>query len=489
MSVTVDRTGTPGAVAPGPKGEPILGNARRFQRDIMQALLDGRREYGDVVRFDGIGPLFPVYLVAHPDGVKHVLQDNHRNYPKTPFVSDRWRALVGEGLICSDGEFWRRQRRLCQPAFHRNLVTRFGQLMTDTAGAMLDRWDRVAAAEGEVNLTEDMTHLALAVLGQALFGANWQRDADVMAHAVEVAIGEAYRKFGQIVGVPESVPTPANRRFKAARERLDEIIYGVIAQRQQDPGPHPDDLLEALMTAVDEGTGMSVDQVRNEIMTFMFGGHETVAAGLTWSMYLLSRHPVVARRLANEVDAVLGGRVPTVDDLAAMPYTEQVVRECLRLYPPVWLISRTPDEDDVVMGYRIPKGSMVLLSSFVTHRHPDFWPNPEGFDPDRWAGATESSRHRFAWWPFSGGPRKCIGDYFGLLEMQLVIAMIAQRFTVRLAPGHPIVPKPGLTLGQQHGVMAAIRPRTRSTGVALGPVPQPAVSRCPVTHHSADPGA
>jgi cytochrome P450 len=470
--------------APGPKGEPVLGNARSFQADILGALQQGRRGYGDVVRFDGIGPLFPVFFVAHPDGIKEILQDKHRNFPKTPFVSDRWRALVGDGLICSEGDFWKRQRRLCQPAFHRRLVNSFGENMTEVTGELLDRWEAASRSNQEVDITLDMTRLALGVLGGALFGANWRQDSEVMAHAVEVAIGEAYKKFGKFVSLPESVPTPANLRFAKARRSLDDVIYRVIRARQDDPGEHPDDLLEALMTATeDDGSGMTVEQVRNEVMTFMFGGHETVASGLTWALYLLSRHPEVYGRMEQEVDEVLGNRVPTVDDLPQLPYIDRVVRESLRLYPPVSLISRTPQEDDTVMGYDIPKGSMVLLSAFVTHRHPQFWPNPEGFDPDRWIELGEQGPHRFAWWPFSGGPRKCIGDVFGLQEMKLVLAMMAQRVRVRLVPGHAVVPKPGITLGQQNGVIATVGMRDRSrTSVPAAPRPAAATAQgCPVT--------
>ncbi|MBB5801379.1 cytochrome P450 [Saccharothrix ecbatanensis] len=470
--------------APGPRGEPILGNARRFQKDILTALQEGRREHGDVVRFVGIGPLFPVFLVAGPEGIKHVLQDKHQIYPKTPFVSDRWRALVGDGLICSEGDFWRRQRRLAQPAFHRQLITSFGQVMVDTTEEMLGEWDRSERSGATVDITSEMTRLALGVLGQALFAANWRADAKVMEHAVHVAIGEAYRKFEKFVSLPEWVPTPANRKFREAKADLDKIIYRVIRDRQADKGEHPNDLLESLMLATeDDGTGMTVEQVRNEVMTFMFGGHETVASGLTWALFLLSRHPEVTRKLMSEVDAVLGDRQPTVDDLAAMPYLECVVRESLRLYPPVSLISRTPTEDDEIAGYHVPKGSMVLLSAFVTHRHPEHWPNPEGFDPDRWADGKADGRHRYSWWPFSGGPRKCIGDAFGLMEMQLVIAMIVSRFQVSLIPGQPVLPRPGLTLGQQEPVLATLTKRSVRADAVPAPVPvEPVAARCPVMH-------
>jgi len=455
---------------------PLLGNAPSFQRDLIQTLLDGRREHGDVVRFDGAGPLFPVYLVAHPDGVKRVLQDNCHNYPKTPFVNDRWRAVVGNGLICSEGTFWRSQRRLVQPAFHRHLVARFGELMVDSTDELLRRWESSAATGAEVDLTEDMTRLALSVLGRALFAAEWSRDADTMAHAVHATIGDAYRRFGQVVSIPERVPTPANRRFARARGQLDTIIYRVIDERVRQEGPHPQDLLEALLTATDGGSSMSREQVRNEVMTFMFGGHETVASGLTWALTLLSRHPEVARGMAAEIDRALGGRTPTVEDLPSLPGVERVVKESLRLFPPVWLFSRTPLEADIVGGHRIPGGAMVLLSPFVTHRHPAAWPNPEGFDPDRWLPEHSQGRHRFAWFPFSGGPRKCIGDQFGLQEMQLAITMIVQRFRVDLVAGHPVTPQPGITLGQQHGVIATVARRVASSPLAApAPAARPQV--------------
>jgi cytochrome P450 len=448
---------TSGRIAPGPRGNPVLGNARDFQQDLINTLLQGWREYGDVVRFRGIGPLFPVHLLANPDHIKHVLQDNHRNYPKTPFVDDKWRMVVGEGLICSTGDFWKRQRRLAQPAFHRELIGTFAEGMATATEAMLEKWQRHADTDEPIDMAPEMVHHALAVLAQALFSADWTREAEIMGPAVEVAIGHAYHQMEAFVTLPERIPTPGNRRFVKARATLDDIIYRLIRERRAAMKRGETlgrDLLQMLLDAVDEDDGgvMTDEQVRNEVMTFMFGGHETVASGMAWSLYLLSKHPEVAERMRAEVQTVLDGRSPTIDDIAALEYTTRVVQECLRVYPPVWLISRTPTEDDEIGGYHIPAGSMILLSALVAHRHPDFWENPEGFDPDRFLPERSEGRPRHAWLPFSAGPRKCIGDYFGVLEMQIVLSMVVNRFKVSVVPGHRVVPKPGITLGFEHGL-------------------------------------
>jgi cytochrome P450 len=448
-------------VAPGPRGLPLLGNARAFQRDLIPTLLAGWREHGDVVRFPGIGPLFPVYLLANPDHIKHVLQTRHQRYPKTPFVNDKWRMVVGEGLICSTGEFWRSQRRLIQPAFHRALVASFADGMVAATAELLDRWEHHARSGEPLDVAVEMVHHALTVLAQACFSADWKREAEVMGPAVEIAIGHAYEQMGKVVAPPQWVPTPANARFGKAMATLDGIIYRLIAERRRSierGEPQPRDLLGLLLEARDEdtGEGMPDEQVRNEVMTFMFGGHETVASGLAWALYLLSMHPLVQQRMRREVLDVLDGREPTLQDLDALEYGTRAVKECLRLYPPVWLISRTPIEDDEVGGYLIPKGSMVLLSAFVAHRHPAFWDNPEGFDPDRFSPERAADRPRHAWIPFSAGPRKCIGDYFGQLEMQIVLSMVLARYRLDLVPGHPVVPKPGITLGFEQGLLMTV---------------------------------
>jgi len=457
-------------IAPGPRGNPILGNARDFQQDIMTALMKGWREYGDVVQYRGIGPLFPVFCLAHPDYTKYVLQDNNKNYPKTKFVDDKWRMVVGEGLICSTGDFWKRQRRLAQPAFHRQKIAAFGKLMTDATEELLEEW-RVPAERGEIlDMKPQMVHLTLNILARALFSADWSREAKAMGPAISIAIRHAYEQMEAFVSLPENFPTPANRRFVKARATLDEIVYRLIAdRRRKGVDAEGADLLGMLMAAVDvdeTGESMNDTQVHDEVMTFIFGGHETVSSGLTWTMYLLSKHPVIARRLRQELHDVLGGRSPTVSDIPQLKYLTMVIEESMRLYPPVWLISRTPTEDDEIGGYEIPAGSMVLVSKYVVHRHPAFWENPDGFDPERFTPERVAARPRHAYFPFSAGPRKCIGDGFGVMEMQLVLATLLQRYQLDLVPGFPIVPQPGITLRQKYGLPMMLRPISSSNGTA-----------------------
>jgi cytochrome P450 len=440
---------------PGPRGNILLGSALEFRRDFIQGLMDGWRRYGDVVHFR-VARLH-LCLVAHPDQVKYVLQENNRNYPKTPFVDDAWRGEVGEGLICSSGDFWLRQRRLAQPIFHRQRIAAFGKMMTDTTAAMLEEWTAPAAANRVVDMRVQMQRLTLDILARALFGADWSRDAEEMGRAVTVELEHLYDQLETPIQLPESLPLPSNRRLMRARHTLDGIVYRLIAERRRSQGDRVD-LVSMLMQARDEetGEGMSDKQIHDEVKTMIFGGHETVSTGLTWVWYLLSKHPTVARRLRAELAAVLAGRAPTVDDLPRLTYTTMVIEEAMRLYPPVWLISRTPIRDDEIGGYRIPDGTMVLVCPYVTHRHPEFWENPEGFDPERFSPERVAGRPRFAYFPFAGGPRKCIGDSFGMLEMQLVVAMAAQRFRPDLAPGHPVVPQPGITMRARYGMLMTL---------------------------------
>jgi cytochrome P450 len=447
-------------VPPGPRGHPILGNTLGFKNDIIGTLMAGYRDYGDIVKFRGVGPLFPLYLVAHPDYVMHVLKDNAENYPRTPLVRAKWKMVVGDGLICTEGDFWKTQRRLAQPSFDPRLLQSFDGLIADETDQLLDRWERHAERGEPFDVAREMVHLALANLGGAMFSTEWREEALKMGDAVEYTIGYAYKLLTQPVVVPENVPTPANKRFKEERRTLEQIMERMIARRHG-VDEQPADLLGALMSARDAETGerMSDYQVRSHLLTFMFGGHETVAVGLAWTFWLLSKHPDVLRRLEAEVDEKLGGQRPTFENTRQLEYLTRVINESLRVRPPVWLMSRMPTSDDEIGGYHIPAGSQILISSYVSHHHTDFWDNPEGFDPERWMPEQVAQRPKNAWFPFSGGPHQCIGGYFGLMEMQIVISMILQRLELELLPGHRVVPRPGITLGFEHGLQMTARPR------------------------------
>jgi cytochrome P450 len=447
---------------PGPHGHPVLGNTLGFKNDIIGTLMAGYRDYGDIVKFRGVGPLFPIYLLAHPDYAMHVLKDNAANYPRTPLVRSKWRMVVGDGLICIEGDHWRSQRKLAQPSFDPKLLQSFDGLIADETDAMLEKWAGPAERGEAVDVAREMVHLALANLGGAMFSTDWREEALVIGDAVEYTIGYAYKLLTQPIVLPENVPTPANRKFQEARRTLEQIMERMIAQRRSS-GEQRADLLGTLLDARDAetGEGLSDYQVRSHLMTFMFGGHETVAVGLAWTFWLLSKHPDVLRRLEAEVDT-LDGRRPTFENTRPLEYLTRVINESLRIRPPVWLMSRMPDADDEVGGYHIPAGSQILISSFVSHHHTDFWPNPEGFDPDRWLPEVAAERPKHAWFPFSGGPHQCIGGYFGLMEMQIVISRILQRYELDLVPGHRVVPNPAITLGFKHGLRMTLRPRRPS---------------------------
>jgi cytochrome P450 len=442
-------------VAPGPQGHPILGSLPDFRNDNIRAFMNGWRQFGDVVRFRGRGSMF---LVVHPDHVKHVLLDRHRNYPRPPFVDDKLKGVVGDGLVASEGELWLRQRRLAQPIFHRQRIAAFGTSMTDTIAEMLDRW-QVPARRGEaLDLRVEMQALTLSILAKALFAADWEQQAEAVGPAVTVALEHTNRRLLSVIDIPERVPVPANRRWLEARRTLDEIVYRLIAERRRSK-EEGGDLVTMLLQARDQdsGEGMSDRQVRDEVMGFLIAGHETVSTGLTWTWYFLSTHPAVAHRLRAELAEVLSGRVPTVEDIPQLPYTTMVLEEAMRHYPPIWVMLRNPLEDDEIGGYSIPAGTFVILCPYVTHRHPDFWENAEGFDPERFTPERTTGRHRYAYFPFGGGPRKCIGESFGMMEMQLVIAMVAQRYRLDLVPGHPIAAQPAISLRARYGMLMTLR--------------------------------
>ena len=412
--------------------------------------------YGKVAYFR-FGPR-QGYLITNPADVRHVLQDNARNYHKSPLYQ-KLRMHLGNGLLTSEDEFWLRQRRIAQPAFHRQRVAGLAEVMAATAGEAAARWQTLAASGRAVDVDEEMMHLTRTVVVRALLGSDLGPYADRLDHAwtlINEYIGEDFWSLG----LTAWLPTPRRRRFEAARRLLREAVDYVIAERRRDPAGSPD-LLSMLLAARDDdtGEGMTDEQLRVEVTTFLLAGQETTSLALTWIWYLLSQHPQALRRLEDELDAVLGGRPPEYADLARLPYTRMVIDEALRLYPPAWGFSRQALGDDELGGYRLPRGWMAFVVPFVLHRLPSLWDEPEAFDPDRFSPERSADRPKFAYVPFGAGPRQCIGNQFALMEAHLIVATLAQRYRLRLLPGHTVEPWPLITLRPRFGMPMFIEHR------------------------------
>jgi cytochrome P450 len=413
-------------------------------------------EHGDVVRWR-LGPV-TVYLLRHPDAVQRVLVDQHRNYDKKTRGYDALRMFLGNGLLTSEGDFWKRQRRIAQPAFHRQRIADFGRTMVGLTEDMLQRWAPIAARGEALDIAEEMTALTLRIVAKTLMSTDVTVDDREIGRSVETLNAFARDLMINPITVPVSLPTPKNRKFRRAADTLERALNRIIEQRRR-TGEDAGDLLSMLMDARDAETGesMSDSQLRDEAMTIFMAGHETTANALAWTLYLLSIHPDVQRKLLEELRDVLAGRSPGIDDLPRLPYLQQVVKESMRLYPPAWSIGRRAIAEDEIDGYRIEANRLIILSSWVTHRDPAFWPNPEGFDPDRFTPQAEKARPRYAYFPFGGGPRLCIGANFAMMEAQLVLATILPRYVPSLVPGHPVVPDPMITLRPAHGLRMTLR--------------------------------
>lgn len=434
----------------------LLGSASPMHRDPLGFLLETRR-YGEVV---GMRFVFsPAYLIYHPEDVKHVLQENHFNYNKDLFTYHVLNPVVGSGLLTNDGDSWLHQRRLMQPAFHRKRLATYATLMEEATESMLAGWQVHENAAESLDIAEEMMHLTLRIVGQALFSLDLSQETSTVGQAVTTLV----KLLGDYVYAPFppiSVPTSRNRHMQAAIHELNTVVSTIIRERHElntDTG----DLLSMLLAARDEetGEGMNDQQARDEVMTLLLAGHETTANTLIWTWYLLSQHPEVENRLHSELATVLGGNAPTVEQLPDLTYTWMVLQEALRLYPPAWILSRKALADDELGGYHIPQGSMVILSPYATHRHPDFWEQPEVFDPERFTPERVAARPHYAHFPFGGGPRLCIGSNFALMEAQLILATVSQRYQLRLMPDHPVVPEAKITLRPRYGMPMTVQQR------------------------------
>jgi cytochrome P450 len=445
-------------IAPGPRGNLVTGNRAAYARDPIQMILDLQREYGDVAR-ERVGP-YLLHTVTHPDGVRQVLQGNYKNYVRGRFY-ENFKLFFGLGLLTTDGEYWLSHRRMAQPLFHRALV----EGCTDTAkgaiGRMLDRWEEVSARGDQIELVAETMRVSLSILGRVVFNMDFSGYYDVVSPSVVVGLKTMIPQGNLNDFIPRWAPTPYNRRLARAQQTLRDAMQKVIAEHAVG-GEGTIDLITLLQSGTDEetGRGLTDEEVHDEVMTVFMAGHETTGSGMAWTLYAIAQHPEVEERLEAEADAVLGGRAPTIEDLPQLTYARMVVDESLRLYPPIWAFTRDPVNDDEIGGYHIPAGSTIVLSPYATQRHHDFWDDPEAFDPERFAPERAKSVTPFSYFPFGSGSRKCIGFHLALLQMQLLTAMLAQRFRIRAVPGHEVTyGRRMVALRPRHGIRVTLEPR------------------------------
>jgi cytochrome P450 len=431
-------------VAPGPKGWPLIGSLPNMIGDRMTFIRGNFNRYGEIFRVRV--PQREVYVLSNPDFIKHVLVDNAANYVKGN-IFIKLHPFLGQGLFTSEGELWRKQRRLMQPHFHKESVGALTELMVSTIADSIERWRSAARSRALVEFAPEMMRLTLDVVTRALFGTDVDADAQTVGRALTVVLEHTNHRLLALVDFTDLFPfLPANRRYHDALATLDRIVYGIIDARRKSSERRAD-LLQMLLDARDpeSGESMSRQQLRDEVMTLFLAGHETTANALAWTWYLLDRHPAIDRRLRDEVARALGERRPTAADVPKLAFARQVFEEAMRMFPPVIGVPRDAVADDRIGGYRIPAGATVTSSAFLTHHNPRLWPDPDRFDPDRFAPGAEP-RHPFAYLPFGAGQRKCIGHAFATIEGTLAVAMIAQAFRPKLERGVSVVPMPQVTL-------------------------------------------
>lgn len=449
-------SGPASRAVPGPKGSFVFGNLNDFRRDSLKLLSDSAQKFGDLYKLQLVQN---VYILSGPSEVGRVLHENHTNYQKS-FIYERMRPLLGNGLLTSNGDFWKRQRRLAQPAFHRQRIAGFGESMVRHTQRMLERW-RTQAVRGEpIDVHAEMMRLTLVIVGEALFSVNLMEDAGDVGRALTAALEIINDRFTSFFIVPQAIPTPQNRRFAQAMKVLDGAVDRIIGERHASSEARHD-LLAMLMEVRDEetGQGMTDAQLRDEVMTMVLAGHETTANALSWAWYLLSKHPHVEQKLRQELHQVIGERAPTLADLPNLRYATMVIEEAMRLYPPAWAFGRQAIQDDVIGGYLIPAGANVTVCTYTLHRNPRYWENPEGFEPERFLPERAASRPKMAYIPFAAGPRMCIGNQFAMMEMQIILSMVAQAYRLELVPGFRAEPDPSVTLRPIEGVKVTLRPQ------------------------------
>ncbi|HEY0671523.1 MAG TPA: cytochrome P450 [Longimicrobiales bacterium] len=438
---------------PGPRGKPLVGNLPDFARDVLGFHERCRDEFGDVVRLR-VGAR-TIYVVSHPDLIHQILVTQHHNFIKHSFFWRHVTAIFGRGLLTNEGESWLQQRRLMAPAFHRDRIVAYGNVMVDYTQRVLAGWQ-----PGQLrNVHQDLMHLTLEIVAKVLFDADVGADADAIGRAFDAVTDEIAARFRRPIFIADWVPLPGNFRYRAGVRALDQLVYRIIAEHHAQ-GAQGNDLLTMLMNVRDEhGDRMSDAQLRDEAVTLLLAGHETTALALSWTLYLLALHPEVDARLFAELQEVLGGRPPTPADMPRLPYTENVIREGMRIFPPAYGIGREAVEACEIGGYDVPAGTTIFMSSWVVHRDRRWFDEPQTFRPERWQDGLADRLPRHAYMPFGGGPRICIGNSFAMMETTLLLASIAQRYRMLRESAEPVVPFPTITLRPYGGVQLRVTAR------------------------------
>jgi cytochrome P450 len=432
---------------PGPVGKIDLADAERDPLDFLSSLT---QTYGDFVHYETV--YGSSYLVNDPELVGQVFAQ--RNYARGPL----FRAVLGNGLLASEGDYWHRQRRLIQPDFHHHRIAGFADLMTRATLQMLERWGRIPADQ-PLNVSTELARLTLDTVIGSLFSGDLHEGDDVLRQAILTLTSDMGGLIGTEFGAPLKVSPSRNARFKETLAFIDRVVFGAIQQRRAD-GAERSDLLSMLLRArYEDSNGLDDRSVRDEVVTLVFAGSETTAVMLGWTLYLLASNAEAEARLHEEIDTVLSGRTPEFTDVAKLTYTRMAIEESMRIYPPVWALSRQAMEEAELGGYHIPKRAKVVLSPYTLHRRPSQWPEPGRFDPDRFSPEASAARPRNAYLPFGGGRHVCIGNFFAMMEAQLVVACIHQRYRLHLVPGHAVVPQPLITIQQRDGVLVTLEPR------------------------------
>ena len=449
---------------PGPRPKIPAGNLLPFRRDMLKFLAKVQREYGDIASFSAGGQW--IVLLSHPEAIKDVLVTNNPSFIKGR-VLQRSKRFLGEGLLTSEGDVHLRQRRLVQPAFHRARIAGYAEKMVEYASRARGQWQDGAT----LDIHQEMMHLTLAIVAKTLFDADVESDAD----EVGAALNDVISLFGFLL-LPfseylEKFPLPPVRRMERARDRLDRVIYRMIEQRRSS-GEDRGDLLSMLLRATDfegDGKGMSDKQLRDECLTLFLAGHETTANALTWTWYLLSQNPAAERRFHEELDRVLAGRLPAAADYPALPYTEMVMAESMRLYPPAWSVARMNTEPYRIGPYLMPPKTLFIMVEYLMNRDERWFPEPERFLPERWTAENKAARPKFVYFPFGGGPRACIGEGFAWMEGVLLLAALGQQWRMRLDPKQRVAIQPQITLRPRYGMRMKLERRTG--------IPQPVSAR------------